>query len=804
MNYICFDYLDGLLAYLRACELGHSKLGKLGDRELYKKIAMASGERGPMYSLPVADEHRSAVEQEFLYGGVFVSDMTMNPGQLEDVNALLKRLPLRVGAQPPAHIQALVVVARVKPTDGRQAVSKAHARLHAAWRVIPRQTFGQSTFYLFSSPADASTWVAVHVEGVEPWFDPVQWLEQYATEGLQLFVPSTECETMRFYVQWGFAYPRPRDFYLLYDEDQDQEALLLCSSAGELPRGAVSGGTTRDSWHQSKWQVLTNAEGSFAGATLQLSNELVPMVENLMAEALPEEARVELPLAIGDTRVTVGSLAQLDQRISSMERELEDLHTRRNRIKMSFHREYVPIHIFRNDKAGELPRDLERFLSRPLGELALFQYLRATLFGEDVHCVIGSVPVARGAALSVPCSATYLQDGRWLEWGLPLFVRSDSSLSLDIEEQEMAKRFQELMKARNVPEDAPAILAAPGETKTKDFSALQLVVLPEGIPLDQCLAYVNASGPVPAATASVGRAALTATVTVHKVEVPEDLSRAVVALQQEARQRVGTAEEQWEAIRQKTRAVLLEARMADVALEVTSEVYQLAPASWKAFVERVMALDGQIAALKLTALAQWQVSEEDWERRMDTIQKSLIDIKTVLANKENEFAAKMHELMGKKAELTPLVNKVAGLKTKLQQEQQTLADAQDALDAELADVATRTEAIKTATARQTAARQELIDQTKKLKDQTLELETRAQELNIKTKELQEQTQTLAARKQAEQRQQVADQERLQDLEATIRQANQVVALRRGELAPVRQAPPARPPNKSWWHRLRGR
>jgi hypothetical protein len=260
------------------------------------------------------------------------------------------------------------------------------------------------------------------------------------------------------------------------------------------------------------------------------------------------------------------------------------------------------------------------------------------------------------------------------------------------------------------------------------------------------LAYVNAGGPVPEAMVVQGIQSLDATVTEHRIEVFDELTAAVSALHQASQARVEEAEGKWEEIRQKTRAVLFDARVTDVALDVTSEAYQLAPASWKEFVERVMAIDEQIAKMKLEALERWTASGQEREDRLSVIEESLLDIKKEIESKEKEFQDKLRALKQQEAEIIPTVTKVEELKGKLQREQQKLTATQQALDKNIAEVEQRTASTKRDTERKDAAKQRL-----------------------------------EFVKQREQQQTRADDESLKKLEDAIRDANQLAARRRIEL-----------------------
>ena len=786
MSYIKFESLDDLMAYLRACEANETCLG--GETDLYTKVYLSSwrppaanGRESTLYAIYVPPDYEAKVAADFLHGGTLETGPT--PGDPEGLGRLLRRLPLRARRDPPRHIPALVVAARVATGADLQALQQ---RLHQAWRGIPRQQHAASTFYKLTEGGQ-TCWLVVHVEGVEPWFSGKQWCSDHEASGLLLLTPPDACEELRsLFVQWNYEYPKPQEFYLLDDVNRDTDALLLCTAGAALQPGAAA--TRGDAlWYTSEWHVITERQGSRSDEIWGTEGKPLPTVSDLAGQALAELS-VDLPMAVGVTYKAVGATSQLEQRISAKEHELEDLHARHSRLlHASRRREFVPIYTFclddddRRATSGlsapdPLPRKLEHFLRRPLGELDQYEYVRGSADGKDIHYVIGTIAVAPGAALAVPCTEAYLQDQRWLDWGLPLFVRSDCSLVPDIEEQDMAEKLGGVLRDARVRDGARAVLAkpsaqgvhdapttgairAPADTQEVDgLQTLDLLGLPEGVRLTEGLSYINDHGDGPAAIAIAAQQSLEATFAVQRIAVPEWLSVAQRALHEYSNERVTTAEEKWEALRKSVREVQFDTAFVNLVLEVTREAYGAVPQSWGEFVRRVCAINELLAAQKLVAWGEWTGSELDRAERLATLDVALLEVGPEIAAKTQELEALLAKVDLEQAAVVPKIQALAKLRDELQrkhaallklvqelEEQIAAAEADKAkLEAATADVVKKTDELNKKRLQVEAERQRLDAEKTAHQKASIELQKSKLELDKSGQDLQKERETKVA------------------------------------------------------------
>jgi cell division protein FtsB len=677
-SYVQFERVDDLLAFLCACEKRQTSLGKRG-RASYEHVWLAHspGGHAPLYAMPLSEPLVPGPdvpyeETDAVFGGNVRSGTP--PGAKEHLNDLLKRLPLRVrSGPPPASLPALILAARIEGGS----VQDAGRLVMRGWRDVPRDPNARSIFYLARDVAGRADRFAVEINGVDALFSYERWRSRHSDAGLKLFVPAWP-GTCFLFTEWGYEYAKAQAFFQLYDEQREGagDVRLLALAGAELRISDLGVSDPRYAFRASEWAVVSGVcDERDEDGIWQITNpgHLANSVSDLVRTP-PDVPLVQVPIAIGDSRKVVGSRARLDQRIATLERELQELHARRARGKSAASGDFVPVYCFAADGDGGRSSDLERFLNRPLGELANYRYLRLQNEGNDLHIVMGTQPVALGTALAVRCQGTYLQDRRLFDWGIPLFVRADCALSLDLSEQEMATRaWNELLRQAPIPEDTEALLIEAGtETVTDDLTAPRIRPLSGGNALSDCVAYFNARSPAPPTIVTDGRCDLEETAAYHSMVVPEELRQALNDLREESEATILQAEKQWERTRSRAREVRALARMADIALEVTRAAYEKVPPSWKAFVDLVLKTDEEVGELRTASARQLTEDVESYRQRVAVLAARYGDARAEIAKLESECADMLQEVHRREVELEHVLSELEGQHATLGQRTEAL------------------------------------------------------------------------------------------------------------------------------------
>ncbi|MGA2140585.1 MAG: hypothetical protein ABSH14_17145, partial [Verrucomicrobiia bacterium] len=558
---IQFRHLEDLLAFLNACErreiMGQDQTD---ETLLYEWIHL---DDGPLYGVgftenawPRPEAERRRVAENF--GGEILTNTTPR-GVQKHLNELLLHLPLKGSVIRVAQITSVVLACPPGPGVGE---ANLHQLLRTAWWDLPKAEDTVSEFFLVV-PKKAAAWPAVLVRHLDPGFEPEAFRRAHPAP-LQLFAPVWEGEDCFLFVQWGYEYPKPADFYELYDETRSggvsgRQHIVLATAGPVVERSTID--QAHGAWFRSNMLVV---EGD---ATTRIENicnvevrEDCPVVI-APREELPGDQLCVLPLTIGETGHALGALNELEKLIGQHERELELLQVRRARLTGQLHHDYLVVYLFRQPAgAGRLPGALEQFLKRPLGELAHYRYARVTTKAND-HYLAGELPIGLAAALAVPADHTYLCDARWVEWGLRLFVRSDCTLSVNIDERGLAERVVDLLKEAGVGESDKFVLAEPVEEQAgpDGMCPVRLTVLEAPQQLDEVLRFTNDQSSGPANVARLATVLEPAAVVAHDVVVADTTQQLDETLLGRANDLISVAETKWEETRRTAQQVLLAA-----------------------------------------------------------------------------------------------------------------------------------------------------------------------------------------------------------------------------------------------------
>lgn len=752
MSYLKFNHLDALLAFLCACEDRRTELGRRG-RVAYERVWLVRRpNQNPQFALPLTTP-QCAVDDPALadyacepgYGAEVCPGPA--PGTVEHVNEVLKRIPLRARRQAPGPLANLVVA---MPVSAQTTV--AHEQLVIkAWRDIPRRDTSRVRCYLARDEQERPAWFVAEVTDVRAGFDYDRWRDRNKEPRLKLLAPAWTGRCFLF-VEWGYEHPRAQEFFQLFDEQDkaqglDDDAVLLALAGDELSPAHDHTVSDEHLFCRPEWVAVTEPLDERSEGVWGVTATAAPETQVLVRRP-PDDTVVDVPISVQDTRTALGSLAHLDQRISRAERELEELVGRRSRVRHMLQSEFVPVYAFESAQADAIPATLERFLDQPLGELATYGYLRHQEEGAGavVHFLVGTVPVAMGTALAMSCSRVYLQDRRWQEWDVPLFVRSDCVLHPDLAEQEVAEQFWEALQARaGLPEGTAAVLVEQGLAPAADGArALRLIPLAEGRPLEECLAFVNAGREAPATMQRLNCAFTEATAVCHTQTVDANLLAAGTRLQERAKNDIDRAEKAWEEVRDGARRVLTAVRIADLALRVTAHAYEQAPSSWKAFVDNVVQTDGEVAALKLAAAAKWGVDAAALEARAAAIAQNYANLPALLAAAEEALEERSRNLARQHAELLACLERLEARRAGIDTQVKGLRDAHLAAEAACRQRKDQLETHRQELARVAKARQELMQATEKLEQAEPQTEAGIAALEVEIRRAQTTANTVRA------------------------------------------------------------
>ncbi len=734
-KHVWFRHLDDLLAFLEACEFQEVKLGEKG-RRAYENVAIDVAGSVPGYAVGFQTEDWDG--SGFLYGGDIRAGTF--DGMVEiHLNQLFRRFPVRPWASAPTPIPALVLRCEVKGA-GQAAVAEAQALLHKAWRTVPRNDEATSRFFVCGNRDGTPHSLVVHISHVHASFDYEQFRQAIPTQDLAMYVPAWHDDHCFLFVLWGYEYLRAKQFYSLYDENRDDAGeLMLCEPGKAIPGAKASKASAKSVWCEAKWHVIEGESYSRSG---DLLDDIEPFVvhddDTTRLRAGPvSQAGLSLRLEMVPLGSATASGEDMERGISVLENQLQELRSRHGRFQMLMEQTYRPVYTFlqplsAGTRSADLPPHLATFLNRPLGELSQYWYAQGQRDGSLIHYLVGQNPVARGAAHAVRCDQLYLQDARWMEWNLPLFLRADSSFSIAVDEFDVAAKVWQLI-GEQVPGGTECVLVEPPAQDDSDQGAsMCLRVLPLCEPLDELLCYVNELGQGQAAAALVSAERLHgATVTFHRVKVSQEIQNLYRQLREHCDTLLATAESEWETIRENVRTALTTMRLADVCMTITADQYAQLPATWKDFVTKTLATDAELARLKLEAVEAWQTSIDERATATQQLANSQFDTEVEINQAATDLANVLGNIAKTQAKLeTPLAD-LAKVAEDVKQAHDQLDRRKAAISAEIAGLQAQAKALNDKTDSIEKATTELDRATEALQKSNLKLLT-ATDLNHST------------------------------------------------------------------------
>jgi hypothetical protein len=679
--------MDDLFEFLKACENGEA-LGESRNRAFYNQIhvleAGQGGRREISYSLGFGDNVWKDAGN--VYGGTILQgNPPGNPIPLNNIfySILLARSPMSKLGEPS-------LVLAIPTTDDGEKNADLREQLLKAVRLIPKLDGAQTRYFLtgfeFDGKKEAPRLCGVEIGDVDQNQFDYAAFRAAASNMVKLFVPAWNRSRCHLYVEWGFRYPKVEEFYRLFDEVQaaGPKPILLIS------RGPAVGGPDGTNWHEPIWHLVAEESCKMEFhpyATLGLDAKL-PFIKYKEASSL---AVPPMTLGLGPASETVGEANALERKIGSLERELEWLYARRDRVRQAAQREYLPIYVWEQADApglGPLPSGLNEFLTRSHGELSQFDYLAVTSPGGLTwHCLAGQAPVTQGTGLAVPCDRLYLSEARWREWQFPLFVRADCALSIDVDEAAVADRVLALLRNEKADESKHWILAestaadgAPGQ--------IQFLLLPneQAKNVLDSLSYITAFGQGAASTASLAGALTLGAVAEHNVAAPARVRELDGLLQERARQMIGEIQGLWENLRVDCQKNRIEMILAQVAIYVTRKAYQQHPAVWKEFVDEALKMDEVLAELKITALDRWAKNNGERDDILAGLAQRRSDVEGLIAEHTVKFEGAATELDRQLTATEASLGKLREARTRLEGSRERLVKTHAALEGELQEL----------------------------------------------------------------------------------------------------------------------
>jgi len=699
MDYIKFTFLDDLLAFLKACENGRIVLGK-GERKSYEYIRLVKSADRLEYAIALSKEDlndtkvnwKTTAEQ---YGGKITLNQNFDDGDEKHINELLLMLPIRkVPEYRLTQISSLLLACPIETehADGNTAFK----RLFDAWKDVPKLISTESKFYFISDDVRNDKWAAVEVYNVAPEFDNKSFRDKHRESQITTLSPPSEWdgEGCFLYVEWGYEYPEPADFLNLYDEwyqmggnnvKHNARHIVLCTAGKTINLTNASNQVANDIWYEPIHHIIDDK--SYTRTESIYSNDIIENlpVDGLSTSEVPDSVKLVINLKIGEVSKTVGSLNEIEKRISIYEQELERLRSRYTQRHNLSQQEFFPVYVFRQllDKSElTLPSGLENFLKKPLGELAKYTYAKVEIKDSDDnsvgcdHYIVGEMPVLVGTALAIPSDRTYLCDMRWIEWNLPLYLRSDCSLNINIDEEGLAEKVRKLIGNSKIPNDTKIILAEPDSNTNKgdmdSVDGLRLLYFDPTDRLDQVLCFINDIGQGAPSAALLSGAKLNEAVMIHDVNVSSATHDLDKLLLQRTNDLLAEAEGSWNATCKKIKQILLQARITDVALKVTEEVYKELPCTWVDFVNNVYDTDQKIAEMKIKALEKWNEDDSLRKEQLVNVKISQVNIDEEIENKKKEYYALLPKIRQENANLEDRIKELKKLEDDFSKEKEKL------------------------------------------------------------------------------------------------------------------------------------
>jgi hypothetical protein len=617
-------------------------------------------------------------------------------GEIMTTNGFLEHLLLR--RVPPEEFAGTRSLMLALPVDAGTDLPTAQRVLHEAWEQVPRNELGRSAFYLCRNPQTASGWHAVQIDDVASSFDYASYLERNAgrfrEHGLRVLAPAWDKSGCFLFVDWGFRYPMPVEFAQLHEEKQGH--LILCLADREVTLSSAS----RDWWEPS-WHVLDGDEFFTVSTLFAVARDSNPKVSHCgLVETGSEGALgvLEVPLEIGPSSDAVVSALDLEVRIGALQRELEILSGKQDRLRQRTQQDYLAVYRWHQDREAALPRGLAALLTRPLGELARFLYLQwPAPDGGWLHFVGRRDCLAAGAAMAVCCDQTYLCESRWYEWNLPLFVRSDCALNRDIGEEEMAAKVREVLPAEDAldkefGEDGERwflVEPQPGANGVvpSGLAGLHFTCIRFAQPLDACLRLINRRSEGPPAAAHAASQEADGSVHTHEVVSSSTARRIDERLVERASRQLTLIEQNWEEVRRQLQAAQFDLRLAEIVLHTLRNACRPVPKTWAEFVQRVLDADTQATHFKLDQLDTWDKVEPERLNQLQNFRRAQTDVAQLLVARQADYDQVLPEVERKAEE-------VRGHLDEIGRQQELLRQAHARLDAQSGPLESRNQALE--------------------------------------------------------------------------------------------------------------
>jgi superoxide dismutase len=376
---------------------------------------------------------------------------------------------------------------------------------------------------------------------------------------------------------------------------------------------------------------------------------------------------------------------------------------------------------------------LDEFFTRSHGELSQFDYMAVTSSdGLIWHCLIGNAPVTQGASLAVPCDRLYLRETRWSEWQLPLFVRADCALSIDVDEAAVADRVLALLKEKGADETKHLILAESTDANSAE-GQIQFLLLPNdgARSVVECLSYITTFGQGAASTASLASALTLGAVSEHNISAPPQVRELDGLLQDRAKLLVGEIQNLWENLRVGCQKNRIEMILTQVAIHVTRKAYLQHPATWRQFVDEVLKADEVLADLKIEALERWARNNAERDKIVKDLERRRVEVEGLIAARATEFEVLATELDGRMALTQASLGTLREAREQLDKSRERLAGVQATLQAELQELDKKI--------------QELVTQRDAYRADQKKLENAAAEIQKKKREIEEARAQVAAK-----------------------------------------------------------
>jgi hypothetical protein len=258
-------------------------------------------------------------------------------------------------------------------------------------------------------------------------------------------------------------------------------------------------------------------------------------------------------------------------------------------------------------------------------------------------------------------------------------------LNLAIDEQGVAEKVGELIALQGVDREAQFILVEPllrSDEKNQSSDGLQFTVLNRGIPAHQALRFTNDKSTVLPVVGEISAALISNAVSSHNIHASQDALELDQLLLERARQLIELAETEWERIRVRSQEICLKARITDIALRVTEDVYNRPPATWVEFVNQVLEAEKKLAEMKINSIHAWTVSDQSRKEALEKVARAQLDVSREIELKKTEYGGKLTVLRPENDRLTAKLKELESAREAVANENRRLKDLKEKLQRE--------------------------------------------------------------------------------------------------------------------------